>query len=77
MFSWWMYSHEPEFLQRDSNQGPSDPKSGALTARLPGHFPAVETDTFANSVDPDEMACYEPSHLYLHWCLILIFHLNL
>ena len=28
----------------------------------------TSTDMFANSVDPDEMACYKPSHLALH-CL--------
>ena len=32
----------------------------------------INTDTFANSADPDEMARYEPSHQDLH-CLPLCF----
>ena len=31
----------------------------------------TNTDTFANSADPDEMACNEPSNLDLH-CLQLL-----
>ena len=32
----------------------------------------TSTDIFANSVDPDEMACYKPSHQDLH-CLLFNF----
>ena len=41
-------------------------------------FLQINTDTFANSVDPEEMARNEPSHQDLH-CLpfYLIFHLTL
>ena len=30
----------------------------------------------ANSVDPDELACYEPSHLNLHYLRICCIHSN-
>ena len=55
-------------LKQDANSGHRDPKA-------PRTFPLTfslqtNTDTFANSTDPDETAShhYEPSHQYLH-CL--------
>ena len=35
---------------------------------------ATKTDTYANSVDPDETAHNEPSHLDLHCCYLGNYH---